>query len=307
MLFLEHYFFLSKLLHWSLYNRLYSDIPVYLFVRSRSFVAFLIKMSMEKAKQGCQDAIDKTVEELGKAQRTATFVFHKAVNACDNFYENVHSTIECVNKEVKTTKEDKEMSLKERCVMINEWNRGVYSKRYRIETHAKGTPIQSYEPKLPGRQDLPKDATEPKHSRIKPTPERRAMVNYNRSLADDNLSPIMEGNEELSPPPRDNDERKILDAELGIENHDDMSLWPLETQDDDDGRNDVDSEVIGDSYWYTKRMSNKACPINVENEVIVKREKQSKSFFQMETPRDETIDRIMNIWKKNLKGHKLAE
>jgi hypothetical protein len=244
-----------------------------------------------KAKQGCQEAlVDRTVEEWGKAQRTAKFIFQKAVNAYDNFYENVHSTIECVNKEVVTTKEDKEMSLKERCVMINEWNRGVCSKRYRIETHAKGTPIKLYEPKLPVQQDLPKVTTEPKHSRMKPTPERRAMMNYNRSLADVNLSPVMEGNDELSPPPRGHDERETLDSELGIENVDDMSL---------------NSGVIDDRY--TKCISNKACPINVENEVIVKKEKQSKSFFESETSRDDTLDQIMNIWKKNLKGYQLAE
>lgn len=64
-----------------------------------------------------------------------------------NVYERIREGLEWVQQSMVCSIE-KEPTMKERCVMVNEWNRGVFQKRLKIEAQTKGTPLLTYEPKL---------------------------------------------------------------------------------------------------------------------------------------------------------------
>jgi hypothetical protein len=88
-----------------------------------------ITSKWETIESGIEDVID----------RVAVF---------DNVYDKINQGLEWVQQSVTTCSLNKEPTMRERCVMVNEWNRGVVRKRLKIEAQMKGTPLGTYEPKL---------------------------------------------------------------------------------------------------------------------------------------------------------------
>ncbi|KAL3907574.1 MAG: hypothetical protein SGILL_008816 [Bacillariaceae sp.] len=211
-----------------------------------------VKAKVKRMEQGVEDAKRSTSEEYGRFQRTMQFIWFKMSTTCDNFYERVHEGVQCVQETVTSTDDDKEKALKERCVMVNDWNTGVTSKRSMIEVQTRGNPMQTYEPRVP-----------------------KSSTRYERSLVDQD---IYDGNRDRSA-----SHRSILEDE---DARDDEYLYGEEEDDD------AIEELSDSNYWYTQGMAKKSWPVQVENEVVIRK--------KGEESRQETLDQIIGVFKRNM-------
>lgn len=236
----------------------------------------LMKDAKQKSKDvemGFKDCQYNFRQEYQKAQRTVHVLFHQAATSCDNFYGSIHEGFQCMHDTVTSTDEDKEVALKNRCVMVNDWNTGVMQKQSRIEIHARGNPIQSYEPKLPGKPST---------------------TTSQRSLIDDDLAALLDGCDERSLPDQD-----LIDIDLNI-----GTDTSDEDRDDDD--DDIYENASSSKYWYTQKVTRKTWPGQIENEVFVTKPPKKSGFFG-DNGQQETLDQLIGVFRRNLEGYHLAE
>jgi hypothetical protein len=232
----------------------------------------LIKEAQQKRKDletSLEDAQYKFRQECEKAQRTIQVIFYQTSAACDNFYESIHEGFQCVHDAVTSTDGDKAVALKNRCVMVNDWNTGVMNKRSRIEVQTRGDPIQSYEAKLPG----------------KPSSHKQPNV-------DDHLASFLEGFE---------DERSLPEQDLK-----DIDLRNSESDEGRDDDDDIYENVSSSKYWYTQNVTRKTLPGQVENEVIVRKKTKKSNFFGGDG-QQETLDQLIGVFKRKLQGYNMTE
>jgi hypothetical protein len=274
-------------------------------------------MIQEKARQLIKDAQQKgkdmevrwrdtefqIQQEYGKAQRTIQVLFYRATTTCDNFYERINDAIQCVHNFVTTTVEEKAVALKKRCVIVNDWNTGVMRKRSKIEVQARGNPIQSYEAKFPG-----KSAT------CKP-------------FLEVNLRPFRDGFNDQFPPQQTPEGVGLNDSGSDGEQNDDddddddeyenvsvSGYWhaPEMTRESLDGEREGDDEddlyenVSSSKYLFAQKCARKTWPVQIENEVVVRKKPKDSSFFGGEG-RQETLHRLIGVFKRNLGDLNLSE
>jgi hypothetical protein len=258
----------------------------------------LIKVAQQKSKDmeaKWRDAEYQFRQEWGKAQRTVQVLIYRATTTCDNFYERISDGFQCVRKIVATSDED---ALKKRCVIVNDWNTGVMRKRSKIKVQAQGNPIQSYEAKFPGKSAA-----------------------YKRHLLEDNFGPSLDGFDEQWPPDQDLVDIELRDSGSGKEKNDDGDIhekvnisedwyeqkvakrYGERKEEDDD---DIYENVSRSKYWYAQKKARKTCPVQIENEVIVRKKAKGSSFFGGDG-RKETLDRLIGVFKRNLGDYHLTE
>jgi len=271
------------------------------------------QQKLKKVEQKVHDIRYRIEQEWAKAQRTAKAVYFQAAFACDSFYERIHTGIECIRDATTSTSEDKEMSVKERCYMINTYQRGVEAKRFKIEAQTKGHHIQTFGVQLPKSmesshrtheshdkatgEDIERDGPSKELVRKqKGGPEKLALENHKKSLVDEvDLSPASEEtDDEIISIRREIEERDTICGKLGL---------------DSDSRNDVDSsDGVDLEYWYRKQdLAARSSTAYVENKVVLKKEKPTKSWFGGGSSHEDTLDQIVTIWRKNLEQYHLTE
>jgi hypothetical protein len=259
-----------------------------------------VQQTVKAAKETLGYVKEIICEECSKVQRTAKVVVRQTASTCSTFSENLTAGVQCIKETTESTSETKEQNLKDKCVMINEWNRGVWRKRAKIEAQTKGSPMQAYEPKIPKRAEV---ATEGYRNSfgvpIKLGPERLAMMNSRALLDDVELTPIMEWSEEISLSRQRGEEREYL----GTTNNVAISLNSFEPRDTYDSPDEGEQENrIRKEFWNRQHMGALSHSTPVENEVVIKQQKISKR-----TSTDDTLDRLMSVWKTNMKGFHLNE
>ncbi|KAG7367188.1 hypothetical protein IV203_029858 [Nitzschia inconspicua] len=228
-----------------------------------------VRQKNKELEASFKDVQDNFRQECGKAQRTVHVLFYRVTAACDDFYGSIHEGFQCMHDVVTSTDEDKAMALKNRCVMVNDWNTGVMSKRSRIEVQARGSPMQSYQAKLPGQ---------PSYSR--------------RSLVDCDVASFLDECDERSLP-----EQELLDV-----NPTDVDL--LEDRDGDG--DSIFENPSRSKYWHTKRLTRKTWPGQIENEVIIRKKTKKSNCFGGDG-QQETLDQLIGIFRKNLETYNLTE
>ncbi|KAL3925894.1 MAG: hypothetical protein SGILL_000106 [Bacillariaceae sp.] len=225
-----------------------------------------VNAKVENMQRSVDDAQWRAKEEGHKFQRTVKVALFKMTTACDGFCEHVHETFQCVREKLTTTHEQEKQKLKDRCVIVNDWNTGVNNKRSKIEHQTAGESVQIYEPRVPKSSN--------KHREL--------------SLVDDDMLEFCDEDHARTQSRRR--EEEVREEDFSIEEDD-----------------DIDENVSDDNDWYAQGMKKKTWPMQVENEVVVSKKKgeQRSSFFGGEESRNETLDQLIGVFKRNMTEHYL--
>lgn len=197
-----------------------------------------LEKKRKQAEISLEDAQYTFWQECGKAQRTARVIFYKATTTCENFYETIHEGIRCIHDTVTTTDQDKEKALKERCVMVNDWNIGIMNKRCKLAARGRSATPQKFVTRI-----------------------SRNTLACEQSLVDVDKARLYGF-----------DDRSESDADLV-----DIDLRDDSAERDEDNTEHQDY-VCDNEYWNTTRMRKKTRPGQVENEVILRKQTKSGLF-----------------------------
>jgi hypothetical protein len=74
-------------------------------------------------------------------------------------------------------------------------------------------------------------------------------------------------------------------------------------------REDYDTSEEGSetNYWYTRGVTKQSWPVHVENEVVIRKKGEQRGMFGGEESRQDTLDHLIGVFKKNMKDYHLTE
>jgi hypothetical protein len=269
----------------------------------------LVKDAQQKGKDmevRWKDAEFQIQQEYGKAQRTIQVLFYRATTTCDNFYERINDAFQCVHNFVTTTVDEKAVALKKRCVIVNDWNIGVMRKRSKIEVQARGNPIQSYEAKFPGKSATCKPFLE---VNLRPFRDRfnEQLPPQQRRIGNDLNESGSGGEQNDDDDDDDDDDDEYENVSINEYWHaPEMARESLDGEREGDDEDDMYENVSSSKYLYAQKIARKTWPVQIENEVVVRKKPKDCSFFGGER-RQETLHRLIGVFKRNLGDLNLSE